>query len=505
MTFPWLTVLGLIPIIGSLASFFLKGKSGKIAGMAIALATLLLGLVIAAKFTVDGGMQFTEDLPWIPAFGAHYALGLDGMGLAMVLLTVVLVPLVLWAEWSYNDRSGRWGGNIFFGLVLFLEGLSIFVFAATDLLLFYLFFEATLIPMYLMIAGYGGPRRRYAAMKFLLFSLAGGLIMLVSVVGLGVKSAEAGTASYLLSDLAKLDISSGLGRWLMVGFLIAFVIKAPMAPLHSWLPDTAEQSTPGTATLLIGILDKIGTFGMIRYCVGLFPEASQWVAPVMIVLAVGNIIYGGLIAIGQKDLMRLVAFISVSHFGVMVLGIYAFTTQSLSGTVFYMVNHGLSTAALMFAILFMVKRRGSTRISDYNGVQKYAPVLAGVTLMAGLSALGLPGMSSFVSEFVVLSGVWSRHRVAAGIATFGIVLSAIYVLNMYKNTMTGPVTAETDEYLSKDLSLNERLVIAPLLVALIALGFFPKPLMQVAEGTSKATMAAVGIADPQPQVGKEGK
>jgi len=261
---------------------------------------------------------------WIKAFGAYYALGLDGMGLLMVLLTTLLVPVVMLAE-RHTDEEGRWGAHVWMALVLILESLSLYVFLASDVLLFYLFFEATLIPMYFLIAGWGGPKRAKAAVKFLLFSLAGGLILLFSVIGLGVSFANQGAPSYLLADLVKLNVSSSTEMLLFLGFFIAFAIKAPMFPVHTWLPDTAEQATPGTSTLLVGILDKIGTFGMIRFCIGLFPDASRLATPVIVVLALISILYGALAAIGQKNMLRLVAYTSVSHFGFMVLGVFALT------------------------------------------------------------------------------------------------------------------------------------------------------------------------------------
>ncbi len=232
----------------------------------------------------------------------------------------------------------------------------------------------------------------------------------------------------------------------MLGFLIAFIVKAPMVPVHTWLPTATEQSTPGTSVLLVGILDKIGTFGMIRFCLGLFPEASQWVAPVMIVLALISIIYGAVAAIGSTNLLRLVAYTSISHFGFMVLGIYTFTSAGISGSIFYMLNHGFSTAALFLVLGFLITRRGSALVGDYGGVQKVAPVLTGVFLMAGLSGLALPGMSSFVSEFMVLAGTWSRQPVVGAVATLGTVLAAVYILLMFQRTMTGPVTAATAEH-----------------------------------------------------------
>ena len=238
-----------------------------------------------------------------------------------------------------------------------------------------------------------------------------------------------------------MTIDTGTGRWLFLGFMFAFAIKAPLVPLHTWLPDAAEESSPGGATMMVGVMDKIGTFGMIRFCLGLFPEASQWATPVVIVLAVISILYGAILAIGSRDLMRLIAYTSISHFGFIVLGIFALTSQSLVGSTLYMLNHGLSTAALFLVAGYLIKRRGSRDVADFGGVQKVAPVLAGLLLFAGLSTLSLPGLSSFVSEFMVLAGTFSRYPAAAVVSTLAIVLAALYILIMYQRTMTGPVTA----------------------------------------------------------------
>lgn len=516
MTFPLLTVLALVPLIGGLALFFLKGRAGRIAGLAISLVTLALGLW---AFFSDANLS--EQHMWIASIGAHYALGLDGMAKAMVLLSVILVPVVLLAEWRVGDRDeplrgtparadlsdenrnrrATWSTSTFFALALVLEGLALFVFMATDVLLFYIFFEATLIPMYFLIGGWGGPRRGQAALKFLLYSLAGGLIMLFSVIGLGAHTANSGNPSFLLSDLQALQIDGQIGRWLWLGFFVAFAIKAPMVPLHTWLPDTAEQATPGASTLLVGVLDKIGTFGMIRFCLTLFPEASRWATPVVLALALVSIIYGALMAMGSRDLLRLVSFTSISHFGFMVLGIFAFTTVSMNATIFYMLNHGFSTAALFLVVGFLIRRRGSADIEAFGGVQKLAPVAAGLLLVSGLSALALPGTSSFISEFLVMAGAWQRHPWLTAVATIGTVLAAVYVMRAYQRTMTGPVTDQAARHFTNnDLNLREKTVMVPLIALLIGLGFVPNPMVRVTENTAKDTMAQVGMTDPAPIV-----
>jgi NADH-quinone oxidoreductase subunit M len=362
--------------------------------------------------------------------------------------------------------------------------------------LFYVLFEATLIPIYFLIGGFGGVQRSYAAVKFLIFSLVGGLLMLASVVGLYVVSARAGTPSYLLEDLTALDIGTGTERWLFLGFFVAFAVKAPMWPVHTWLPDAAASSTPGTSVLLVSILDKIGTFGMIRFCLGVFPEASQWASPVVIALALVSIIYGALLAIGQDDMRRLIAYTSVSHFGFIVLGIFALTSQSAAGSTLYMFNHGLSTAALFLVTGFLISRRGSARISDFGGAQKVAPVLAGLLLVAGLSSLSLPGLAPFVSEFLVIAGTFSQSITAAVIATFGIVLAALYILLMYQRTMTGPL--RPDNASVTDIRPRETAALAPLVALIIGLGLYPQPLLDVIKPTVETTLDEVGVTDPEP-------
>lgn len=500
MSFPILTILALVPIVGGLVALALKGATGRLVGMATSLVTLVLGVV--AFVASSNGTDLAETHRWIRAIGAWYALGSDGLSMTMVLLTVILVPVVLLAEWRIGESpegSGRgWSTSTFFGLALVLEGLAIYCFTAVDVLLFYIFFEATLIPMYFLIAGWGGPRRGRAALKFLLYSLAGGLVMLFAVIGVGVHA-----GGFLLADLAKVSFDGAIGKYLFVGFFIAFAIKAPMVPVHTWLPDTAEQASPGASSLLVGILDKIGTFGMLRLCLGLFPAASAWATPFVLTLAVISVLWGAMMAATSRDLMRLVSYTSVSHFGFMVIGIFAMTTTSITGSVFYMVNHGFSTAALFLVLGFLVRRRGSADVHAFGGVQRTAPVLAGFFLLAGLATLSLPGMASFVGEFMVLAGAWARHPIYVAVATIGMVLAAVYVLVAYKRTMTGPVTEATSEHVRRDLDGREKLVLAPLIALLLVFGFFPRPMLHVIEPVARTTMSQVGMTDPAPVV-KEG-
>jgi NADH-quinone oxidoreductase subunit M len=504
MNFPWLTAAVLLPVVGAVVVMALPrhGAVARQAALGFSVATLGLTAAIAAQFdTGASGFQLEETHRWIEAFGAYYALGLDGTGLVLILLTAILGPVVILASWRDGD-TGRWSSNSFFAWMLLLEGLSIGTFAAVDVLLFYVFFEATLIPIYFLIGGFGGARRSYAAVKFLLFSLLGGLIMLAAVIGLYVESARlnGGQPTYLLTDLAPLadQIGTGTGRWLFLGFFIAFAIKAPMVPLHTWLPDAADEATPGTSVLLVSVLDKIGTFGMLRFCLGLFPEASTWATPVVLVLAVVSILYGGLVAIAQRSIPRLIAYTSVSHFGFIVLGIFVMNSQGNTGATLYMFNHGLSTAVLFLVTGFLIQRRGSRLIADYSGVQKVAPVLAGIFLVGGLSSLSLPGLSPFVSEFLVMVGAFVHNWWYAVFAVFGIVISALYILLMYQRTMTGPLAPESA--VVRDLSVREVGALAPLVLLIVALGFFPKPLIDVIEPSVEDTLTRVGATDPEPEV-----
>lgn len=492
--FPLLSLLIWLPLVGALVVALLPSTSSKLVGTGFAVATLVVGVVVALSYELDGGMQLEETATWIEAFGVHYALGVDGLGLLMVLLTVVLVPIVLVAEWHQADA----GPKAFVAWVLALEAMSLAVFCATDVFLFYVVFEATLIPAYFLIGGFGREGRGAAAVKFLMFQLAGGLILLAAVIGLYVVAAEQGEPSYLISDLAALDIDTTAGRWLFIGFFVAFAIKAPLFPVHTWLADTTEKATPGTSVLLVCVLDKIGTFGMLRFCLGLFPEASEWATPVVVVLALISIVYGALVAIGQDDLLRLVGLTSLSHFGFITLGIFAMTTQGGSGAILYMVNHGIGTAALFLIVGYLYHRSGTTLISRLTGWEKVTPVLAGLLLVAGLATLGLPGLSPFVSEFLVLLSAFDYAWWAGAVAVTGIVLAAIYVLWMYQRTMTGPTPVEIEG--TKDLGLREIGAVAPLMVGLVLFGFFPSPLLDVSNPTVETLLEQVGVTDDEPEV-----
>ncbi|MCZ4518496.1 NADH-quinone oxidoreductase subunit M [Rhodococcus ruber] len=504
MTIPWLTVLWVLPVLGAIVVALVPADRPTIArGVAVGFATgtLAVSVVLAVAFDSGGDRyQFLEDHSWIAAFGARYTLGLDGIGLVLVLLTTVLTPLLLVAGWNDGSRVANYGSrrvsHTYMALILVVESMVIVSFLALDVLLFYIFFEAMLIPMYFLIGGFGGTERTRAAVKFLLYNLFGGLVMLAAVIGLYVVTARAGGpfdgGTFDLRTIADAAASGGLGvdpvvlNALFLGFMLAFAIKAPLWPFHTWLPDAAVQSTPATAVLMMSVVDKVGTFAMLRFCLELFPESSQTFAPWIITLAVIGIVYGAILAIGQTDMMRLIAYTSISHFGFIILGIFAMTGQSQAGATLYMVNHGISTAALFLIAGFLVSRRGSRMIADYGGVQKVAPVLAGTFLISGLATLSLPGLAPFISEFLVLIGTFGRYGVAAIVATGALVLSAIYILWLYQRVMTGPVR-EGSEKIS-DLVPREALVVVPLLALLIVFGVYPKPALDVITPAVQSTI-----------------
>lgn len=477
---PWLSILVGIPaIVGVLVAAIAPLRvMGRWIVLVVSLFELVLGLAAAVSmdWSAANTYQLAETHNWIPAIGVSWGLGVNQLGMAMILLALALVPIVLiagWKEDSGKRDAGRTSG-MYAALILMLEAFMVLIFAARDVVLFYIAFEAMLIPLYFMIGRFGGRNARAAAIKFLLYSLFGGLIMLAGVIGLWVISDQSANA-FLLENLSGTQMSGTVEMAIFVSFFIAFAIKAPMVPVHTWLPDTAAAARPGTSVLLVGVLDKIGTYGMIALALPLFPNASKTAAPAIIVLAIISILYGGLAAIGQKDLMRLVSFTSVSHFGFMVLGIYIGSHLALVGAMFYMVAHGVSIAGLFLISGFLTERGGTREIAAFRGMQRVTPVIAGTWLVAGLASIALPGLSGFVPEFLVLVGTWKVNPAAAIFAVLGVVLAALYLLIPYQAIFTGPVPADADKY--TDMNMREKGVITPVLIAMVVLGIWSAPLV----------------------------
>ncbi|MFC1419967.1 NADH-quinone oxidoreductase subunit M [Streptacidiphilus cavernicola] len=547
-SFPLLTVAAALPAVGAVLTAALPAATSarrrdlnKAVPLGLSVLTLVLAAIVAIRFKPGGARyQMTEYHAWIADFGVGYSVGVDGIAVVLILLTAVLVPMVMLASWHDADpaypspdhhpypggsapllpindqgtfeRSRRTQG--FFALILAVEAMVILSFEATDVFLFYVFFEAMLIPMYFLIGGFGdrthgedARQRSYAAVKFLLYNLLGGLIMLAAVIGLYVITAQQGVGtgghgSFDLSTITqalasgKLHFSGTAENALFLGFMFAFAVKAPLWPFHTWLPNAMGESTAGVAVLITAVVDKVGTYAMLRFCIQLFPQASKTFAPAILVLSVIGIIYGALLAVGQKDIKRLIAYASLSHFGFIIMGIFAMTSQGQSGATLYMVNHGISTAALLLVVGFLMSRRGSRMIADYGGVQKVAPVLAGTFMIGGLATLSLPGLAPFVSEFLVLVGTFTRYPVIGIVATVGIVLAALYVLVLYQRTMTGPVAPAVAGF--KDLRARELVVVTPLIALLLLLGVFPKPITNIINPAVRATLSDVQRTDPAP-------
>lgn len=498
---PWLSTLWLLPTVGAVVTVLLPARHSQLAkytALIVSMLVLAVAVTLAIRFQPGGDRyQFVESHAWVPTFGVRYIVGLDGIALALVLLTAVLVPVLLIAGWNDGGERRR-GCHTYAALILAVEAMVLVSLVALDLVLFYIFFEVMLIPMYFLIGRYGSDKAPGAAMKFLLFNLAGGLIMLAAVIGVYAATASGGLGSFDVRQLVERTaaVDPQLLNVMFIGFMFAFAVKAPMWPLHSWLPGVAQHAKPATAVLMMAVVDKVGTYAMLRYCLQLFPDASKSFAPLISALAVITIIYSAIVAIGQTDVMRLIAYVSISHYGFIVLGIFAMTSQGQSGSTLYMVNHGIATAALMLIAGFLVSQRATGIITAYGGVQRVAPVLAGTFLVAGLASLSLPGLAPFMSEFLVLIGTFIRYPVAAVIAATALVLSAIYVLWLYQRMMTGPVT-EGNERL-RDLVAREVVVVAPLIALLIALGVYPKPVLDIIDPAVGHTMSVVGAEDPVP-------
>jgi NADH-quinone oxidoreductase subunit M len=515
--------------------------------LGVSLLELVLIIPLWAGYTPSGArIQQATTMDWIPSFGIHISFGMDGIALIMIAVIALLVPIVIGGLGRFDKlpgseapergvsvedgagrRAGRTAGG-FLALILLQEALTIGVFAATDVFLFYVLFEIMLIPMYFLIGGYGGPNRQYAAVKFFLYSFLGGLIMLASAIGAySLASDKLGKGTFDWATLVTVvrDAPTGTQIWLFLGFFLAFAIKAPLVPFHTWLPDAAGQAPIGVAVLLVGVLDKVGTFGFLRYCLPMFPAASRTLAPLVLVLAVLGVLYGSILAAGQQDMKRFIAYVSIAHFGFIALGIFAFNEQAMVGSVSYMLNHSLSTGMLIVVVGLIIARGGSTRISDYGGMAKVTPLLAGMLLIAGLSTLSLPGTNSFISEFLVLLGSFITHPVLSILATLGMVLAAVYVLWLYQRVMTGPVRGDAllagidggagspvevgsgrragnglpiavapelgVKKAIKDLDRKEIALLVPMAVLIIGLGIYPKPVLDTITPSVQATLSSV--------------
>src|SRR5712671_97731 len=460
---PLVSVVTFLPGAAGLALLLLPRRAAgvlRVASLAITVVTFVFSLPLYFGFDGDiTGYQFEENRPWMPTLGAAYHVGIDGISLLLVLLTTFLMPLALASAWGViEDRLKE-----FMATMLILETGMLGVFVSLDLFLFYVFWEAMLIPMYFIIGVWGGPNRIYAAVKFVLYTMVGSLLMLVAILALYYQYGGAtGRYTFDLPVLAQYVMAPGRGQDLMfLAFALAFAIKVPLFPFHTWLPDAHVEAPTAGSVILAGVLLKMGTYGFLRFCLPLFPDATLTFGPLVFTLAVIGVIYGAWVSTVQPDMKKLVAYSSVSHLGFVMIGIFTLNQQGLVGSVIQMVNHGLSTGALFLMVGMIYERRHSRLIADFGGLWRVVPAFSALFLVVVLSSLGLPGLNGFVGEFLILVGAFQRSRWLAALATSGIIFAAVYLLWMYQRVIFGAVTHEANRGL-RDLSPREWALLAPI-------------------------------------------
>ena len=489
---PLLTLVTFLPAVGAMVVLLLPRRQEPLTKLlALATTVVTFGISLPLYFGFDAtsaDYQFVEQVAWIPSLGVSYHLGVDGISVLLVLLTTFLMPLVILSSWA--SVESRW--KEFAITMLLLEAGMVGVFVSLDLFLFYVFWEAMLIPMYLIIGIWGGPNRIYAAIKFILYTLAGSLLMLVAILVLYFQhGAATGVFTFDLPVLVRYVLPGGRAQDLMFfAFALAFAIKVPMFPFHTWLPDAHVEAPTAGSVILAGVLLKMGTYGFLRFCLPLFPDASLHYAPWMFGLSVVGIVYGAWVSTVQPDIKKLVAYSSVSHLGFVVLGLFALTPQGLVGGLIQMVNHGLSTGALFLMVGMIYERRHTRLIADFGGLWKVIPAFSVVFLIVCLSSVGLPGLNGFVGEFLILVGAFQVDRLAAVLATSGIIFAAVYLLWMYQRVCFGEVTHEANRRLT-DLSPREWAVLLPVLVFIFWIGVYPTTFTALTEPSVQALIGQV--------------
>ena len=489
----WLTLLIFVPTLGAFG-VLLQSDEESIwrSAFIFSLIPLAISIYLFAIFDPQQATyQFVERYSWIPQFGISYHVGIDGISLFLVILTTLLVSLCL----LYSG-----GGDIevrpreFCFMMLLLETGLLGALLAIDIFLFYLFWEVMLVPMYLMIGIWGHGRKIYATFKFVLFTMAGSLLMLIAIIYLvGVARTQLGHLTFDLPDLYRIALSPTEARWLFAGFAIAFAIKVPMWPVHTWLPDAHTEAPTAGSVMLAGVMLKMGTYGFLRFAIPLFPEVAIQATPIFMALAVIGIIYGALVAMVQPDLKRIVAYSSISHLGFVMLGIFALNPQGLEGATYQMLNHGVSTGALFLLVGMLYVRRHTREVSEFGGLWKSVPMYAAVFMFVMLSSVGLPGLNGFVGEFLILLGTFFKSERAAAVAVFGVVLGALYMMWAYERVMWGPITKKVNETI-KDLTAREIAVMVPLIAAILFMGLYPRPLLTRMEPSINLLLSRVGAA-----------
>ena len=475
-----LTVVTFLPALGALLLLFGGKKSGhksRALALAFSLMTFLTSLLLISKFnSATAGMQFEQQIPWIPSFGITYHVGIDGISLFLVLLTTCLTPLAILSSWNSIDSRVK----EYYFFMLLLETGMIGVFVALDFFLFYVFWEVMLVPMYFIIGVWGGPQRIYAAVKFFIYTMVGSVLMLVAILSLYFLCG--GTTfdySAILTGLKNQHfiLTSTQQFWLFLAFFLAFAIKVPLFPLHTWLPDAHVEAPTAGSVLLAGVLLKMGTYGIIRFCMPLFPDAATELTPFVCTLAVIGIIYGALVAMVQPDLKKLVAYSSVSHLGLVVLGLFAMNLQGVEGAIYQMLNHGISTGALFLVVGMIYERRHTRMIADFGGLASPLPVFSAIFMIVTLSSIGLPAMNGFVGEFLIFLGSYQANRTYTILAATGVVLSAVYMLWMFQRVIFGEIRSEKNRVLV-DLTLREKVILVPIVVLIFWMGVYSQSFLR---------------------------
>jgi NADH-quinone oxidoreductase subunit M len=492
MTFPLLSVVTFLPAAAGVALLFVPSRAVSLlraASLTAAIVTFLLSLPLFCWFDgANAGYQFEEHRDWMPTLGVAYHIGVDGISLLLTLLTTFLMPLALASAWgAIEDRVKE-----FVATMLILETGMLGVFVSLDLFLFYVFWEAMLIPMYFIIGVWGGPNRVYAAVKFVLYTMVGSVLMLVAILALYYQyGAATGRYTFDLPVLAQYVMAPGLAQNLMfLAFALAFAIKVPLFPFHTWLPDAHVEAPTAGSVILAGVLLKMGTYGFLRFCLPLFPDASLVFGPLVFALAVIGVIYGAWVSTVQPDMKKLVAYSSVSHLGFVMLGIFTLNPQGLVGGLIQMVNHGLSTGALFLMVGMIYERRHSRLIADFGGLWRVVPAFSALFLVVVLSSLGLPGLNGFVGEFLILVGAFQRSPWLAALATTGIIFAAVYLLWMYQRVVFGEVTRDANRGLT-DLTVREWAVLVPVVALIVWIGVYPGAFTGKTEATIEALLAQV--------------